>query len=180
MQLIKKLVLVCLSAMCIGAAYYIYLNDIVLIWRPQTALFVRQTSLTQTRITTTNYLKNGEWRTDSVDVMWDDQQPRIAHLVQQLLHTMHDENVVPRKVMVEFAQTNPAGSTVFIQFDRSPLHKHGSIADNIAIIDSILKTIHSHVTGVSAISFLVHHEPLHDAHLLFSQPWPIQSYLIRS
>lgn len=104
-------------------------------------------------------------------IQTDDAQENLYRLINTWLHFLHNEEV-HKKMNAETAMLSPSGGELFISFDRKPFTGRMSIAEKMGFIRYLFKTIKPH-TAARKVRLLVHHTPLHDAHLDFSTSWPI-------
>lgn len=168
----STIVLIAFLAACVGAGFYLYLNEIIIIWHGSPRLTGVSTSTTSTVRARLYQLQDDNWRYDYQEILAHDGQPDAGHLVQQWFDRMYEEKHISHKIAVMFAQMNASQSMLFIQVDRSPFAKQASIASNIILMKGLLKTLSANKVPVRSIQLLLNNEPLERAHLSFATPWP--------
>lgn len=105
-------------------------------------------------------------------VQAEDAQQNLLYLINTWLQFLYNEDM-HKKVHAETVMISPSGNELFISFDRKPFKKQMSIAEKIGFIQNLFKTIRPH-TAARKVRLLVHHKPLHDAHLDFNSGWDIE------
>lgn len=121
--------------------------------------------------------KNGRWQIEKTTLIWsDDITENITHLVNGWLVALYDEHITKKRVHLESVMVHLQSKKIYLSFDRSPLHKEWPVFAKWHLIESLLKTIRDNVTHIQDVHILVHHQPLIDQHLDFSQPWVLTGY----
>ena len=70
-----------------------------------------------------------------------------------------------------------SGNDAYISFDRAIFAKNESTFDKWMWVEWLLKTIRMAQIGIAQIHVFVHHQPLIDVHLDFSQAWPTHGFI---
>ena len=125
-----------------------------------------------------HYFKDNNWHTENSELLWgQDVAYNIQYLINSWLSFLDEEHLMKKKITVATVLLSSTGSDAYISFDRNPLNKEASAYAKWMWIEGLLKTLRDQGIKVPNIHFLVHHQPLTDTHLDFSNPWPIQGYL---
>jgi hypothetical protein len=82
-----------------------------------------------------------------------------------------------KKVSLQSVVPSPSGVEAYISFDRNPFTKNQSTYEKFMWIEGLLKTVRENGIQLQSIYFLVHHQPLTDFHLDFSNAWPISGFI---
>lgn len=124
------------------------------------------------------YWHNESWHAEETELLWSEDKAEIVlRLITSWLSLLDEEKVMEKKVSVQSAVLTQSGVEVYLSFDRNPFNKNQSTYEKLMWIEGILKTIRENGIHIQQIQFLVHHQPLHDFHLDFSNPWPITGFL---
>ena len=86
---------------------------------------------------------------------------------------LHDEQVLTKKIGVESILFSPSGYEMYVSFDYNPFEKNWSIYQKESFIHALLKNYKEQGCTASYLYVLVHHKPLQDMHLDFSEPWQL-------
>lgn len=122
---------------------------------------------------------NDQWQSEEAELLWSDNKAEtLNYLIISWLALLDEEKVMEKKVSLQSIVLSPSGLDAYCSFDRNPFNKNNSTYDKLMWIEGILKTILENGIKIQKIQFLVHHEPLHDFHLDFSNPWPITGFLL--
>jgi hypothetical protein len=122
------------------------------------------------------YKKGEKWLHEQTNIVWDEENTaqNTKFLVKQWLLTLQEEHIINPHVSLESIATSTPGSEAYISFDQSLFLPDISIIKKWLIIESLIKTIHYAALPLNSFMLLVHHQPMEDDHLDFSQPIPIQ------
>jgi len=102
----------------------------------------------------------------------------LRNLVNNWLLFLHLERVISKKVVLDSVCLDQTEQQAFFSFDQIPYDTNWSIFKKWHFIESLFKTIKDAQININSIIFLVNHEKMHDNHLDFSQPWPIEGFLV--
>lgn len=124
------------------------------------------------------YVQDKQFESEEVTIMW--QLSNVCAnsklLGNNWLGLLFDERVISEPCSVQEVLVNELGTELYISFDRNFLKKAWSIDKKWRVIESLLKTVRQALGQVQAIYFLVNFEGMQDAHLDFTQPWPIEGF----
>ena len=127
-----------------------------------------------------SYWHDQRWHTEAEELIWSNDTVENLHsIITSWLTTIDAEQLVPKKVTLQTATIAPNNQDAYLSFDRNPLPKEWSTFSKWMLIEGLLKTIRENNIPIHHISFLVHHQPLHDTHLDFSNPWPITGFIAK-
>lgn len=154
--------------------------DWLILRLPNKNLALKKTNVTgtiQRKKVSLSFWKNHKWHRENSDILVsDDLATTLEHLINAWLAILDEEQVMDKKVALQAVLLTQADHA-YISFDRSPFTKEAPTWDKLVWIEGLLKTIRENWGKIRQIQFLVHHKPLQDYHLDFSNPWPIQGFL---
>lgn len=168
-----------LIAAIIGALLFAYCNGIIIIRYPSydSTHAISHVTSNKKQITL-YYWHNEKWNHEKIELMWShDTASSLHYLLNSWLTYLDEEHVMHKKITVQTVLLTTDSQHTYISFDRNPLDKEQSTYEKWLFIEGLLKTLRENVTTIRFITFLVHHQPLHDAHLDFCNPWPITGFL---
>lgn len=121
------------------------------------------------------------WRQELAEILWsDDAVHAVSSLVTSWLSILEAEKINAKKISLQSVAPSATQQEIFCSFDRNPFSKHQSTYEKLMWIEGLLKSIRENGIKIQAIRFLVHHQPLLDTHLDFSNSWPVQGFLSES
>ena len=116
--------------------------------------------------------KGTNWIQEPTQILWSaNQSETFKLLITTWLAWLHDESILSKKVVAESVLFSPSGYEMYISFDHNPFDKHWSINQKESFINALIKSCKENGCTASYLYVLVHHEPLQDSHLDFSEPW---------
>ncbi len=119
-----------------------------------------------------------QWKSEKTELLWSQNiSENISQLVSALLILFEEEQLLDKKTTLQSVTLSSDGMTAFISFDRPPLTKQASIYAKWMMIEALLKTLRTNGIKIQNIQFLTHHQPMQDAHLDFSNPWPTSGFI---
>lgn len=138
--------------------------------------FVNTSSLIQKKQIVHHYFHGDKWKTEKQEMLWaESSEKNIFHLVNAWLLLLDEEHITVKKTTLQSALVANSGC-VYLSFDHNILGKEETIFKKWMLIEGLLKTIATNGIAISHVQFLVQHQPLHDAHLDFSMPWPVHGF----
>ncbi len=122
------------------------------------------------------FWRQHKWHHETVTMVWDPQNVgrNATQLIKQWLLVMHDEHVLNRHVSLESIAVSSMGNEAYISFDRSLFAPEWSVIKKWMVIESLIKTVLHNDLSLHSIMLMVHHKPMNDDHIDFSQPLPVQ------
>jgi hypothetical protein len=121
----------------------------------------------------------GAWHTDTIDIVsTHDTQELVGQIVASWLSMAYEEQILSHPVSLQAALCSLHAQTVYLSFSDTLLNHNKSTHENLLCIESLLRTLHkNNIPDIRSCVFLVNHAPMQDAHLDFSQPWPITGFM---
>lgn len=124
-----------------------------------------------------HYFHANKWKTEKQEMLWQDNiEKNIFHIINAWLVLLDEEHIIAKKTTLQSALVTQSG-TVYLSFDHNILGKEETIFKKWMLIEGLLKTIASNDIVITHVQFLVQHQPLQDAHLDFSLPWPVCGFI---
>ena len=159
-----------------GLLYYAWQQEWIIFRHPSFASKITlQKNYSKKNVTL--YLWHDKWLTEHNEIIWSlDDAENAKHLTRALLNVLHEEQCIKKKIHVEGAFTDQTNQELFLILDRSPFSKNMSIHQKLMITESVLKTLRKNDIRMPKIRFLANNQPLSDAHLDFSQSWPLEGF----
>lgn len=176
----KKLSILLSSAAFISGMLFIALYQQWLVvrtpWNTQTTH--QPHAALSKRTATLHFWHADSWHQEKTELLWsNDQAHAVYYILTQWLNLLDDERIMPVRVMLQTSLASASGNELYISFDRNPLNKQQSTHEKWMWIEGLLKTLRENGITIPRIHFLVHHQPMHDGHLDFSSPWPLQGFM---
>ncbi len=86
------------------------------------------------------------------------------------------DGILTAPVHLQSASVIEAGQVAVLSFDRPLLDEGWATQQKWSSIESLLAALSSVNMPLNAVTLLCNHEPMHDEHLDFAAPWPIDGY----
>lgn len=177
----NKASLFCILILSLGAGilYYAYMQHWIVLQMPHTTTpcTIASQKMTSKKNVTVYYWYHAQMKSEATMLITsDDQSSNLRHVVMSWLTLLEDVGHKIKKIGVESVMMNGSGSEAYLSFTHSLLDKDSSIYDSWMRIESLLKTIKLSDKRIQRVHFLVHHKPMIDTHLDFSQPWPVNGW----
>ena len=123
------------------------------------------------------YWTQGVFKQEMVAVIdADNKADTVRYIVTNWLAISEQAGLLSKKIGLETVMFS-SPQEIYISFDHSILSMDDQTYSKWMIIESLLKTLRASNMGIQRVNFLVHHQPLSDAHLDFSRAWPIQGFI---
>lgn len=123
------------------------------------------------------FWQHTRWQHEEVKLLWStDTGQTVTQIINALLIIFDEEGLLSKKTTLQTATIDSSG-TALLSFNRAPINKQSSVFTKWMMIESILKTLRENKVAIQAVQFLTHQQPMHDAHLDFSHPWPLSGFL---
>lgn len=178
--MIKYLLYTSLPAFLAGLIFFAYKKELLIIRLPsisQNALDTAHRPAIQKKKIILYFWRDHTWHHEAQEILWTQHtSENLERLVSSLLALFDEEQITSDKITLQSIALSPCGSHAYLSIDRPLLPAHQSIMHKWMIIESILKTVRQNDLAVHDITFLVRHEIMHDTHLEFLNPWPIQGF----
>lgn len=109
------------------------------------------------------------------EILWSDNpENNILTLARAWAALVDEETIIQKKITLQAASFTHKDHLI-ISCDRAPFNKYDAVSKKYATIQSLIKTLHKEFPTLQTIRFFVHHVPIRDEDLDFTQPWPVQS-----
>lgn len=161
-----------------GILFFAYMQEWIIIRSPLSITHMPlHSEATRQNITLYCWARD-QWHHETVSLIWPtNKQEAATYLVRAWLSYIDDEHGLAQHTSLQSVILSSSMTHALISFDRNPCDKTGSIMHKLMLIESLLKTLKESGLKLQEVSLLVHHKPLHDAHLDFSNPWPIDGFI---
>jgi len=117
------------------------------------------------------------WNNEVVEILkTDDAAYTLQNLVNSWLTLLDEEKIMKKKVTLQSALLSE-NKEAYLSFDRNPFDETDMTYAKWMWIEGLLRTIKESGIPMQNINFLVHHQPMQDYHLDFSNPWPLSGFL---
>jgi hypothetical protein len=134
-------------------------------------------AIIQKRQITHHYFHNNKWKTEKQEMLWQENtEKNIFHLINAWLTLLDEERITAKKTNLQSSLIATSG-VAYLSFDHNILGKEETIFKKWMIIEGLLKIIVANTIPITHVQLLVQHQPLQDAHLDFSLPWPILGFI---
>lgn len=164
----------------IGIVYYALQKRLIIIQLPSS---ITKSSSPQSHAPSKKnlmiyYWAQGSFKHESTSIIASDNKAdTLRYIVTSWLTILEQSGSLPKKVGLEAVMLSSSGSDAYISFDRTIFAKNEPTFDKWMRVEGLLKTINAGQLGVSRIHLFVHHQPVQDPHLDFSQAWPIHGFM---
>lgn len=179
---IIKLLLIGGGAFVSGSLFFAWYHGLILI-QPLTARVEKSDvgAHYDKKTIILHYWHRDIWHKEEVEILWSpDKAISTLHVVRTWLNLLDEEGITSKKTSVQSALLYPSETELYLSFDRNPLAKQASVYEKLMWVEGLLKTFNDNGLAFAHIHFLAHHQPINDAHLDFSQPWPGKGFLERT
>lgn len=176
---LKDIIFTSVITFFIGLFISLWYKEFIIFRFPAKQTLISGTpTVTEKKVISLYFFKNNHWSHEKIDVIQsDDIQENIARIVTIWLQLLEEEGIIKKKITVEAVIVSPNGQDAYISLDRNPFEKSASTFEKWHLIEAMLKTIKESNLSIQKVYIQVHHQPLHDYHLDFSNPWPIEGFI---
>ncbi len=174
---IKKLVILLIFGLILGLLLIALKQNYIILnfWTSGTA---QTASASHKKKVIIYFWHNDQWKQEEVQLLVDSHVYNNAyHMMSQYLQLLHDESIIKHKVNVQRVIMNYDNQEIFISFDRLIWNKDTCTVEKLMIVEGILKTLKKNEPSIKKVQFLMNHQPMTDAHLDFTNAWPIDGFL---
>jgi len=178
----KSIILISLLCALTGMLLYAFTKSWIIIHAPSSNNFVSFDYQTNQAISkkkvTLWFWKDEKWHSETTELVWSDAKAdALYYLIASWLKLLDEDDMMHKKISVQSVLLSPAGSDVYVSFDRYPFASQATINAKLMWIEGLLKTIRENKIAIQGIRFLIHHKTVQDPHLDFSKEWPITGFL---
>ncbi len=165
----------------VGLFISAYFNEWVIIRHPWYSTSAYQMAQTESSTTKKKvrliFWRADKWVNETQEIIWPQHDTQaIYYLVNSWLTLLDDDAIMDKKVTLQTAIISPSGSDLYLSFDRNPLPTECSTFVAWMWVEGLLKTLRENGIHLQNVQFLVHHQPVVDDHLDFSNPWPLAGF----
>lgn len=174
---IKKLVILLTSSLMLGL-FFIALRQNYIILNFWNSGATQISSASHKKKVIISFWHNDQWKQEEVQLLIDSHvYNNTYHMMSQYLQLLFDESIIKHKVNVQQVLMNYDSQEIFVSFDRTIWSKDSCTVEKIMIVEGILKTLKKNEPSIKKVKFLMNHQPMTDAHLDFTNAWPIDGFL---
>ena len=169
-----------LACIIIGAIFFAYYVEWIIVRIPiiNTEQFHSSPQQICKKKVALHYWHNEAWHHEETELIWsDDLAKTIELLINSWLSLLDEEEIIEKRITVQSVALCPRQQEAYLYFDRYPFNKEESTFEKCIFLEGLLKTIRHNDIKIQLVRFLVHHEPMQDYHLDFSNSWPIAGFL---
>lgn len=175
----KKLILPSLAGLSFGIFLFAWYHGwIIITIPPRNALVSASTHApvaTYKKKVTLFYPKSSKEHHEAKEILWSNSQDDNAFmLVQAWASLLYEEEIIHKKITVQTAAVSVTQDELMLSFDRPPFNKDDAAFKKLALIQTLLTTVHGQIPSIQKIRFLINHKPFIDPQLDFSQPWSVE------
>ena len=172
----KLFYIIILFSLLTSLIIFFYFNEIIILNFPKTSLKKELLETAQRKTLNLFFWKDNRWHKDEIYVLWSKNiNQNIFQIINNWLSLIDEEQIINRKISLQSSSVE--NYTLYLSFDNNPFSEDFSTRKKLMIIESLLKTLRESKIEINQIYFLVHHEVIEDAHLDFSNAWPINGFL---
>lgn len=168
--------LLTIASFCAGLLFFAYHNQWIIIQLPWHTITAPTTQAAfHKKPVTLKYWQNGTLKSETQQLLWheSDDAANAALLITTYFSLLDEEWLINKKISVTAATCGPTPASLIVSLSDSPLNPDASTAAKWHLIEGLLQTLREQIPALQQVTFLVNHQPLQDAHLDFTRPWPI-------
>lgn len=172
-----------ISLLCLGVGiiYYALQKRLIIVQLPSYAtnsITEISSHATSKKNITIYYWAHGAFGHEATTVIVSENKVETLHyIVTSWLTILEQSGCLAKNVNLESVMLSASGNDAYISFDRTIFGKDESIFDKWMRTEGLLKTIRMAQIGIAQVHIFVHHQPITDAHLDFSQAWPTHGFI---
>ena len=177
----RMYILPILVSIIASTCYFAYNQQWILVQNPfaptQTIQTVQGTAQTKKTVKLF-FWHHDAWRQETTTILWSDNQAdALSSLIIRWLAMMDEEKQMTKKISLQSVAISSNDQEAICSLDRNPFGKHQSTFEKMIWIEGLLKSIRENGIKILHIRLLVHHQPLSDVHIEFTDPFPLVGYL---
>lgn len=182
MKYIISFSLFSIATFCAGILLYMYSNGYIIFTYPSyhTNIIICKKNMQHAQQKLQLYYWNRHaWQTESIIApVYHDTGEMLHYLMNHWLILLEQEHLLHKKITVETVLVSSDNQIAYVSFDHNPFNKEETTYHKWMFIESILKTIRENNSSIRSVLFLLNHQQLYDAHLDFTNPWPVYGFLV--
>jgi hypothetical protein len=163
-----------------GMLFFAYMHEWIIIRVPhRDEPAQNMAACVHKKMVTFYFWDNGIWQHDAWALCFSDNDHllNIEYYVRYWLDYLREEGFIDQTINLESVLFSSSNSIAHVSFNQNPLPSQGSILQKWMWIESLLKTLRENGIKLQAVQLLVHHQPLVDDHLDFTNPWPLHGFM---
>jgi N-acetylmuramoyl-L-alanine amidase len=174
----KKFILPSLAGLACGIFLFAWYHDWIIITIPPRDTLVSASThapvATYKKKVVLVYPKNSKNQQETKEILWSNSNDDNAFmLVQAWASLLYEEEIIHKKITVQTAAVSVTQDELLLSFDRLPFNKDDAAFKKLALVQTLLTTVHEQIPSIQKVRFLINHKPLNDPQLDFSQPWSL-------
>lgn len=160
-----------------GILFYLIYNNWIILYHPNLRQDTYNIAANKDQVTLF-FMNNNQWQKEQKElILSGDKSQAIQAIIISWLNLLSEEKIDQKRVQLESVALSPEENELFISFNRTPFEPESSTYDKLIWIESLLKTFRENNINLQSVRFLVHHQPMSDSNLDFSDSWPIAGFL---
>lgn len=181
-KLLNTIVMVCISCFASGLIFFGWYHHYLIFMTPANANdYTLAGQAYEKKLITLWYHKQDIQYHETTELIWPQSTSLRAYtIITRWLALLEEEEVLSKKITIETCITNERITELFISLDRTLFTKHQSAYQKLLLVQDLLQTLQENGIQTGKIHFLIHHKPLEDVHLDFSNPWPIEGFVTKN
>ncbi len=179
MKLLNSLIL-CIIALIFGILFFAYQKEWLIISTNFSGKYLDKNLENNKTLYKKNIklfcFQNNKYKRENVEIIFSDNiEENIQKIVSNWLDFLQEEKII-EKVNLQNSFVSLSLQELYLSFDRPILSSELPTFEKLVIIESLLKTLRDNDIKLSKIYFLINNQEMVDAHLDFSNPWPIEGF----
>jgi hypothetical protein len=165
-------------SLLIGMLFFGWHNELIIFRSPFNRIIHAIPDQSTTKKIVLSYWHNNQWHTEENKIIWsDDPMHNVTYLVNNWLSLITEIHNLSPQIKLQSALIGISGYDLYLSFDTNPLPMSWSIHAKLMFIEGLLKSLRTNDIPLQTVQLLINHKPLIDAHLDFSQPWPVSGFV---
>lgn len=174
---VKIVALISLGFFLAGLLFYAFYYNLIIFRSSFLSLTIPHQIAAEKKSATFFFYARDQWHELSKELIWhQDKKKLLKNIITQWLSILDEEGITDKRISLQSVVLSPSNTEVYISFDRNPFNKEASTFEKLMWVEGLLKTLRENNITIPSIHFLVHHNPIHDYHLDFTQAWPITGF----
>jgi hypothetical protein len=175
----KNYIIPCIAAFTISLLFFAYHKEYILFNFGSKINNESNAKHAQKQTILIHFWYQNEWHTETVSLLFSDNAAtNMQQVVSRWAQLLNEEKIIKKKIALESAAITFDKQELIISFDRVPWNKEWNTFDKWMTIEGLLKTIKTTGSSIKKVRFLVNQQPVQDPHLDFTNPWPVEGFLV--
>jgi len=181
----------------LGGIFVAVQNDFIIFRWPTNTIIIKEDNnlATKTKIKLF-YWNNNKWNNEITTILVSGNlQDDVQRIINSWLNLLDEEKII-EKISLQTVLITENSNELFLSFDRNLFNEESSTYQKLMLIEGLLKTLRENPTSlinstpnitencelrraskISKVYLFVYHKTMQDAHLDFSNPWPLEGFL---